>query len=46
MIEADPAVADLDGDGVLDILIADHGFNLTAISGRATIAARKQFQPR
>ena len=41
-IEADPAVADLDGDGLLDILLAGRDFKLTALSGRATAAARKK----
>ena len=45
-IEADPAVVDVDGDGILDILIADHDFNLTAISGLATAGARRKLEAR
>ncbi len=46
MIEADPAIADLDGDGVLDILIATQSGELHAISGRATRGARRRLQRR
>ncbi len=42
VIEADPVVADLDGDGVQDILIATGDGTLQAISGVATRAARKR----
>ncbi len=38
---APPALADLDGDGILDILAADRGGRLTAVSGRPTRASRK-----
>jgi outer membrane protein assembly factor BamB len=41
-IEADPVVADLDGDGVLDIVVATHEGVLQAVSGRATAAARRR----
>jgi hypothetical protein len=41
-IEADPALHDVDQDGVLDILVADHAFHLTAVSGMATKAARRR----
>ena len=37
LIEADPVVADLDGDGVQDILIAGYDFKLRALSGRGTV---------
>jgi outer membrane protein assembly factor BamB len=39
LIEADPVVADLDGDGIGDVLIADHDFHLYAISGRRILDA-------
>jgi outer membrane protein assembly factor BamB len=38
-IEADPAVADLNNDGVDDILIASHDFRLYAIDGKNIISA-------
>ncbi|MBF0528656.1 MAG: PQQ-binding-like beta-propeller repeat protein, partial [Deltaproteobacteria bacterium] len=34
LVEADPVVADLDGDHIPDLLITDHDFHLYAISGR------------
>jgi hypothetical protein len=43
-IEADPAIADLNGDGILDILVADHGFGLTAVNGLGAANARKRLQ--
>ncbi|MBI5368854.1 MAG: protein kinase [Planctomycetes bacterium] len=39
--EADPVVVDLDGDGVLDILVANHAGRLHAESGRAILGARR-----
>jgi hypothetical protein len=41
-IEADPALCDVDQDGVLDILVADHAFHLTAVSGMSTKAGRRR----
>jgi outer membrane protein assembly factor BamB len=41
LIEADPVVADLDGDDVSDILIADHEFHLDALSGAGAIGLLK-----
>jgi len=40
-ISADPAVAHVDGDGVLDILVAGYDFRLTAVSGFPTKSARR-----
>jgi outer membrane protein assembly factor BamB len=39
LIEADPVVADLDGGGVDDILIASHDSHLYAISGKTILDA-------
>jgi outer membrane protein assembly factor BamB len=39
LIEADPVVADLDGGGVDDILIASHDSHLYAISGKKILDA-------
>ena len=39
-IDADPAVADLNGDGVPDILVAGFDFSLRAINGVGTAIAR------
>ncbi|MBI4613130.1 MAG: VCBS repeat-containing protein, partial [Planctomycetes bacterium] len=41
-IDASPAVADLDGDGILDILVAAHDRRVHAVSGLATRAARRR----
>src|SRR5262249_18578853 len=41
VIEADPIVADLDGDGVQDILIAGYDFKLRAINGAGSIGIQK-----
>lgn len=41
LIEANPVVADLDGDGIMDILIAGHDFKLHAINGAGSIGARR-----
>jgi hypothetical protein len=46
IIEGAPALVDVNKDGVLDILVADHGFKLTALSGLGTIGARKEQQVR
>ena len=40
-IEADPVVADLDGDGIDDILIAGHDRKLHALNGAGSIGARR-----
>ncbi len=40
LIEANPIVADLDGDGITDILIAGHDFKLHAINGAGSVGAR------
>ena len=39
IIEADPVVSDLDGDGFVDILIAGHDFKLHALSGAGSLGA-------
>jgi len=44
-IEADPVATDLDGDGIVDVLIASHDFHLYAISGRAVIEAIPNSNP-
>jgi outer membrane protein assembly factor BamB len=38
-IEADPVLADMDADGIPDILLAGHDFKLRALNGAATIGA-------
>lgn len=42
LIEADPVVADLEGGGVDDILIASHDFHLYAISGKKILDAMRR----
>ncbi len=39
-IEADPVVADLDGDRIYDILIASHDFKISAVSGSGIFGKR------
>jgi len=41
-IEADPVVADLDGDGIYDILIASHDFKMSAVSGSGIFGKRRE----
>ena len=41
VIEADPVIADLDGDGMPDVLIAGYDMKLHALSGTGSIGARR-----
>jgi outer membrane protein assembly factor BamB len=39
LIEADPVVADLNDDGIDDLLIASHDFSIYAIDGKAVVSS-------
>lgn len=41
LIEADPVIADLDGDGFMDILIASHDSKLYALNGAGSIGGQR-----
>jgi FG-GAP repeat len=41
LIEADPVIADLDGDGLTDILIAAHDSKLHAVNGAGALGVRR-----